>query len=195
MSNQHKTFESLEITPRGFLGNSLGDTVKIPKNLSRPFAIVGPDYLTMSTRETVSNPNVDAVFKHFQTRPNDCKSINFIENLIEVAIDAFGLSSFSSWYQIQHKSPVTSATHIEFLNDTIDFIIFGERKTSLLTWIPILSLTENAGNYTMVDNNIIDKINQAGITTVKEAILSWLAKDNGISDFVLTLMILFGKVE
>ena len=82
MNNKHKTFESLEITPRGFLGNSLGDTVKIPKNLSRTSAIVGPEYLTMSARETVSNPNVDAIFKHFQNNPNDCKSINFIENLI-----------------------------------------------------------------------------------------------------------------
>ena len=38
MSNLHKTFESLEITPRGFLGNSLGDTVKIPKNLDISFS-------------------------------------------------------------------------------------------------------------------------------------------------------------
>ena len=168
MTGQHKRLEMLEITPRGFLGNSLGDTVKVPKNTSQRYAFSGPEYLTQTNRETVSNPNIDAIFKHYQLKPNDCKCINFIENLTQIAIDAFGLSSFSEWYILQHKSPVTSDPHINFLNETIDFIIFGERKTPLITWIPILSLSENAGNYTVVNNNIIDKIDKAGIKTVKK---------------------------
>lgn len=195
MSGQHKHLEMLEITPRGFLGNSLGDTVKVPKNTSQRYAFSGPEYLTQSSRETVSNPNIDSIFKHFQLKPNDCKCINFIENLVQVSIDAFGLSSFLEWYILQHKSPVTSELHINFLNETIDFIIFGERKTPLITWIPILSLSENAGNYTVVNNNIIDKIDKAGIKTVKEAIICWISKPGGVSDFVLTLSILFGRVD
>ena len=69
-------------------------------------------------------------------------------------------------------------------------------KKLMLTIIALTVATvANAGNYTMVDNNIIDKINQAGITTVKEAILSWLSKRNGMSDMVFTLAILFGRVD
>ena len=64
-----------------------------------------------------------------------------------------------------------------------------------MTWIPILSLSENAGNYTVVNNNIIDKIDKAGIKTVKEAIICWISKPGGVSDFVLTLSILFGRVD
>lgn len=195
MSGVHKTYESLEITPRGFLGNSLGDTVKISKNLAQRSAMSGPEYLTLSNRETTSNPNIDALFKHLQMKPNDCKSINFIEDLIRSATDAFGLNSFKDWYIIQHKSPVTSDLHIQFLNEIIEFIIYGERKTSLITWVPLLSLSENSGNYTKLDNNIIDKIDRNGISTVKEAILSWLSKRNGMSDMVFTLAILFGRVD
>ena len=101
MTGQHKRLEMLEITPRGFLGNSLGDTVKVPKNTSQRYAFSGPEYLTQSSRETVSNPNIDAIFKHYQLKPNDCKCINFIEisayclisyiNCISLTITEFSL--------------------------------------------------------------------------------------------------------
>lgn len=194
-NTEHKFLDNLEITPRGFLGNSLGESVKIPLGTFSKTTTVGPDANNFAGRITIPNPNVDKVMNEYVNKPLHCANFGFVVDVIEIAIHAFGTSNFTNWYVMQHKSPVTTDLHIRFLNETIDFILTGERKTNVFTWLNLLACTENTGNYTLVDNNILAKIEKGGIKTIKELLIVWLRKENGLNDLVMTLFILFGSVQ
>ena len=194
-SSEHKFIDNLEITPRGFLGNSLGDNVKLPLGTFSKSNVVGPDQNNFGGRVTIPNPNIDKLMNEYTNKAINCMNFGFVIDTIEIAIHAFGTNSFKSWYIAQHKSPVTTALHIRFLNETIDFILTGERRTNVFTWLNLLACTENTGNYTLVDSTVLNKIDSGGIKTIKELLIIWLRKENGLNDLIMSLFILFGSVQ
>ena len=179
------------VYPRGFIGDGEG------LNLVTPKAPDAQDYITAAklnqqiiTQTTVyaSNQDVNDLFLTYNSGSVYTKSFEFREQVIKVALKAFGTTEFNSWCQMQKDSPFLSAMHRKFLNETINFVNYQPRQVNMSTWGSLLGPTKATETDKNIELNFDENLND-----LKDVIQQWFTIENGVSDLVQTLNILFGS--
>lgn len=184
--------------PRGFVGYSVGwPIVRIPNDLSVSNAAARFANVTARERVSVCAGNVEALYKAFMTQQRSSKSLDFIEDLYAIAVNAFGTTSFYDWLHMQTQNPYFTTDHRDFLNETLEFIFGSERKISMGSWRMVIHLHLNETGAVTKDYRYQqffiaqDKSDQAVTSVVRR----WLARPGGAQDLLATLHILFGEVN
>ena len=195
-----KAIGPYRIYPRGFLGATMGAPLeKIPKPFGERLDLhqfhTGPTGKNGSKAEV--NVNVEMLYAKYIKEKNSSINHAFREQVLIVALSAFGTKNFTEWFEQQHMSPTTGDLQRQFLDDTIHFIKHGRREICLETWDSLLSSYEVDSNITPITSYAIDffglnsRHNEPRM--VIDIIQSWCSQPNGMEDLLGTLHILFGN--
>lgn len=203
MRDQAPLFQGFRIYPRGFLGASVG----IDGSLSdRPFMSqiqthqYHPEMFQPPKMPKEVNNNVERLWQTVLDKQGIVGSFEFREKILQVAFEAFGTISFFDWIAVQLKGPSTGDMHIEFLKDTMKFIMTGKRKLSLHSWTDVLTLSSITSNETVTEAEIasffVNADTKQGMNIqLIDVIQRWCAQEGGFEDLVQTLHVLFGSIK
>ena len=119
--------------------------------------------------------------------------------MLKLSKVAFGTFNLETWFSAQLRSPMLTATHRRFLNDTMGFICTGSREVSIETWMgliyPRTATTADAKTDVALMEYFGKSIN--GYAKISDnlpaAIAAWTAQPEGMYDLLMFLTIVFSK--
>lgn len=123
---------------------------------------------------------------------------DLVVKMLDLAGHFLGLGS--RWIITQRENPNLSAAQVEFVEDTINYIVSGKRRMYIGTW---LSLTDEpmtgqikpmvAGGGRVANPSIVVppelSSGEPGLVIAR-----WLSQDQGLSDMICALNLMFGGV-
>ncbi len=143
------------------------------------------------------NRDVQNLFTKFNQDARLMRQFDFREDMLKVAIQAFGTNSALEWFAAQAKSPFLTSIHRQFLNDTLSFISTGKRAVSIESWLGLLSpreATAKDAETVLETNRYFVKNDFERIPHKLTATLSnWTGQANGFLDLMYFLGIVFSK--
>lgn len=181
--------------PSGFYGSLKAPLTKpvppaVAERTSRSInAIVEPNLAP-------GNGDVQALWDAVTAGQPGVSHFDFREQILRAAKAAFGTASLYDWLSAQTNSPSFSAYHADYLNETLEFALYGvRRRLSYNNWVVLL-----APNHAMppkdLPRTLIDWLSdqhQRGGMSITSFIGSWLMQENGIVDLLESLYVMFGK--
>jgi hypothetical protein len=195
---------NLRLFPRGFLGAEIRPQIE---RTPQPFAdAVARQQFRVQDFKTVdsdlfANPHVEALYAKYIKQSATTGDFSFREQILKVALEAFGTMNFEFWFLAQFKSPACGDLHNRFLTDTLRFISEGRREMALETWGALLTITdegdqvgaigEYARDYFGMDSNRF--VHGRRNTTLVDVLQQWCSHPNGMEDLLGTLHLLFGN--
>lgn len=120
-----------------------------------------------------------------------------LERGLIVALRAWGATRFDQWYYQQFKSPSFGDVHLDFIDDTIRFIMTGKRETDLNIWKDLVGYSdrvEKPRRASELATAFIDSKLPLGELHMTEIIRKWISHYDGFRDMMFTLNIMFGNV-
>ena len=152
------------------------------------------------------NFTVDSLFTAFITKQLNLRKLSFKKSILQAALTAFGVESFTDWCRNQTTSPALSELHADFIKDTINFITGHERKYDLTTWDSIISRSnvptntrielerptfDSLEDFFGVSNGGVYRVHKANF--LEDVLVQWTSREDGFADLIYTLYILFGS--
>jgi len=190
--------EVYQVYQRGFLGK----VIHIVKQTSETDDILrklkniqfNPQVFVKAEENPVFNEEVESLYASFIKGGPGLNNVDFHEKIIEAFIGAFGTVSAMEWLEIQQQSPKASYLHAKFLLDTLKFVSGGQREMALTSWESLLNSSTPDKDWADVLGYAkqMDK-DFAPITLVRDLAVRWCQQENGLSDMLYTLHILFGR--
>lgn len=191
------------VYPRGFLGFDIGlphdntgnsiskllEAVRLNKTISDNSKVV------------VSNHKVENVWKQYKNGDRFINSFAFREQILKLALEAFGTKSFYDWCVLQSDSPYMSEMHKRFLNDTFNFIETGKRSVNILSWMKLITVKELSKNDEVPVyqyqkffgmTSPIQFRREHNLSTI---LTLWVSQPGGFDDLVGSLHIFFGDAN
>lgn len=205
MADNAPVYKGYRVYPRGFLGASLGEQIKAPE---RPYSsslkshAYHPDWFRSQTPPREINRNIENMWRKMNEIHVAIDDMEFREHLLKIALTAFGTKSFQEWASIQLSGPSTGDMHIEFIKDTMQFIMTGKRSMNLNSWTLMLSMDEithnetpNEGQFAWFfrDEQAVGQYRGCNQSLV-DVIQRWCAQPGGFADLAQTLHVLFGEL-
>lgn len=203
MRDAAQSFSGFRVYPRGFLGASLGvnaQTALRPYHERIQSHVYHPDMLKRPKLEVEINRNVEKIWSRFLGHEGALWNFEFRETVLKIALGAFGTEDFKQWVDVQFKGPATGELHADFIYDTLNFIQTGQRKLTLMNWIPMLTLSEAGSNITVADKEIIKSFfidSRNGLAKnikLVDVLQRWCSHPGGFEDLVQSLHVLFGDI-
>jgi len=190
-----------KIYPRGFLGSidcpvvERSDKPKYNTKLTVDLSL----FSNGKSVKITANTTVDELFKEIQVFGSG--SFERREKMLKAGLFAFGTLNFHNWFINQFQSPSFGDMHQRFIEDTIGFILTGNRQIALSAWVNLLEPDEANNNkveygpnakklFLVYENGQVN--NKPSVTDV---IHQWLKQEGGFNDLAHTLHILFGVPE
>ncbi len=188
----------LRMYPRGFLGSA--EALPQTERTSNSFSDEVRNRIQYKANEEnrkkngiPANPDVERLYSAYIKRSYQIGAFEFRKDVLRVAIRAFGVKNFQSWYLSQHQSPACGDLHSRFLLDTIKFIYSGKRDMSLETWAALLNMTDEGNDIGPLPEEAKKFFEHGYNDNLLDLIQTWCKKDNGMEDMLGTLHILFGN--
>ena len=196
---------AFKVYPSGFLGSNEVPTTepidveKIKDRLFDLSAINNPDGHT-------ANLEVVRIWKKIVGGDPDFPQFDFKEEILKVAIRAFGAMRIIDWLRIQQESPYYGEYHVKWIDETLGFVFEGKHRVySTHNWTTLLQmvmgvretgLTPGTRHYFYKDTNygslqFIDY--PSANMLVCDFIARWVSQANGINDLAASLHVLFGE--
>ena len=196
-----------------------GFITPITSDLSRPDPISNSKIVDAITsgRSLPSNSNdhffsssLEELYNNYRADNILIKNFDFQNNVINAVTTLFDNMDFNRWIKFQDSSEYFTATHKHFIEDTIKFILTGERKFSLRVWGRLVTQRQAtvADRNIDISSSVNDLINlfmnknydNRGTVggclnhTLNSFIFArWISRDNGFVDFLTTMQIIFGR--
>lgn len=142
----------------------------------------------------------EAATKLFQlciNHPLQLKKFETRKEIVELAYRTFGTEHFLDWISYQ----ATGGIRRDFIIDTVEYILSGERKFDISTWDSLISNDEvdskNARTWSQAEIDLFNiptpghprNLNKGRMPNI---IQKWVEHPNGHMDLLYTLYILFG---
>lgn len=206
------------IYPLGFLGFDIGLQVKEgTSNLDNITAAIRYNRPIPKQESIISNHDVQTLWKQYNGGFKFVTDHDFREKILLTAIRAFGTNDFFEWCELQKQSPFFTDMHRTFILDTLDFISGKQkRKIAIHSWPMLIQKREvttedrdigfSIAKY--FDNSRGQGLGDAPLQPWMEVdnfaplerelpsvIWSWVSKDNGFNDLLMSLHILFGDMS
>ncbi len=142
---------------------------------------------------------IDYYYQEYKNDQRKALNFDFREKFLLEVFDALANTSLADWVYMQNENSNLTELHREFVLDMLNFIIAGKRKVSPESW-DLLITKDNVydkRHYTAIDlkdyfkapSTSGDRIPISAVGTVQ----TWLSKDMGFSDMIVTMGTIFGK--
>jgi hypothetical protein len=187
--------------PRGFLGYdiNLPQTSDETNNFFKYSTLPTPvSHRVTGDDKFTFNENVAALYKDMITGVSKVSEFGFREKIIVATMSAFGTDSFKQWCYLQTQGTYFTQLHRNFIEDTLGYLNTGKRSVGLTSWLSILQAKpefKNVGQSTKItdyfENNALYSVTREK-DSVADSILIWSYYEDGFSDLLSTLNILFG---
>jgi hypothetical protein len=191
------------VYPRGFLGFDIGlPAENRSTSLSKLIEAVRSNRSVIKQNSVViSNHMVENAWLQYKTGDRFIQSFAFREQILKIAMQAFGTKSFLDWCILQTENPYMTEMHKRFLNDTFNFIDTGKRSVNLLSWMNLISVRELKAHDETPEYQYIkyfgmsEPLHFRRNTDLISNIITWVSRPGGYEDLVGTLHIFFGDKE
>lgn len=197
-------FGQFRIYPRGFLGAKLEPVLERKTNKTVPGLQYDISLFNPSESKTiVANVALEDLYAaHVRNEPYTGR-FDFREKALIQILAAFGTMNFELWYKMQYQSPSFGKEHIDFLDDTVRFIMTGKRRVSITNWDAILDTSDKKVFTSLLPDNVRVYFNrttveQLGIdgqrwnSNLVDVVQDWMRRPSGFADLLTTAHILFG---
>lgn len=203
----------LQLYPRGFLGSRLGERIEKSgdgRQADSGGFILSAMQATFQLQSTgegeklVGNPDVDKLWKPYISQARNTMGNEFEDRVFLCALSAFGTHSFMKWVYSQQASPSYGFMHRDFIDDTLRFIMTGERHMAITAWMSLVEHNDSGDYRSAAPSEMMQKFlkyenfkyppNSDDFSDLKlpAVIAAWISHENGFSDMMASLHILFG---
>ena len=140
---------------------------------------------------------VDDLYEEWSKNNTLIKTIEFREKIIKAAKNAFNNISIYNWLNIQKYANTVTSTHVNFISETIGFVLGFPRSIQTSQWIRLLEVSEKAQSINLdIDkyfnkNNIQNQVKFSS-SLLTDFIVTWVSQPNGFEDMLLSLYVIFG---
>lgn len=152
------------------------------------------------------NPQIMRSYEQLVRGDLKAQSFDFKERVIREAIKAFGVESLGVWLRHTLQQSTVTQTHIDFVEDFLNFAIYGKQRRLLPQTWETLIVGQTRGSDPLLIPDVIKRF--LGSTDVGHGICAeqidysipvfiarWLTNPTGFSDLVVTLNTLFGDFQ
>lgn len=140
---------------------------------------------------------VDDLYEEWSKNNTLIKTMEFREKIIKAAKNAFNNISIYNWLNIQKYANTVTSTHVNFISETIGFVLGSPRSIQTSQWIRLLEVSEKAQSINLdIDkyfnkNNIQNQVKFSS-SLLTDFIVIWVSQPNGFEDMLLSLYVIFG---
>ncbi len=138
------------------------------------------------------NAELDKLCVEYEHDNRIVRNFDFREKILLQAKNAMPFGKFSDWLLFQEESPYLSKLHRRFINDTIKFILRGERELGIESWAgliyPTLKQLSDVGEVYNQDTEFFIRDIDPDLGRV---MAMWTSHSNGWHDLIMFLDIVF----
>jgi hypothetical protein len=150
-----------------------------------------------SKSEYFYNKNINEIYTEWSKNTSLIKDMEFRENIIKLAKEAFNNISMYDWLNIQSNANTVTSLHYNFIIETLDFISGTPRTIQTSQWIRLLEVSKKAESIYIDIDKYFKKEGRVTKTTplpgvLSDFIVSWLSRPNGFEDMLISLYVIFG---
>ena len=191
-----------KLYPRGFLGKTL-EPILERKPRATGVVQYGVALFDANDAESIiANLQVEAAYQSLGRNDLIARKFEFKENALQEFMWAFGTMNFAEWYSAQFQSPAFSQRHLDFLDDTLNFLCGKPRRMNILNWNAILDEGEGRLNTTILSKDAEYYFTASTLgqlaskqCPIDEVVGQWMQQQGGFADMLTTGHILFGINE
>ena len=149
---------------------------------------------------------LDRLFKVYLDNSQIIRQFDFRQAYLKEIIRVFGTLSFKNWVYAQTESILMTTANLEFLIDTLQYIMTGHRSLDPMNWVPMVAAAEtdiqNPSTKTLelLECFFGDRVNRYlydSTTTLPPGLLDviqlWGSQVDGMKDIIITTGIIFGN--
>lgn len=192
-----KIFAGLKLYPHGFLGAPL----ETPEpQLNKPIQI---DVIGTATRsvklessENLLRPHkaINDIYEKVISDPKALQDFALKERLYYEALRVFGTVTLQDWIERQKQNPYFDTWQNRFLDETIGYIYEGHRRYHVSVYLTSMQIGRvNSFKVGEKVQKWVKDVNGKRPILIKDMIQSWLSQDDGLTDMVTSLFIMFGE--
>lgn len=140
---------------------------------------------------------VEVLFRWYITRKVNPDTWDYRVKVLAAATRLFG-SNFGEWASLQMRgNPFVYEYNYDFLLDTYNYLMTGERKLSLQSWEELLLENPKAVVLNTLQDRFSDDLSKLlpSVTKTPDILQGWCSFENGFDDLIYSLHILFGTAK
>jgi hypothetical protein len=191
------------VHPRGFMGGVPELRMeKTPPSITL-FSAPSPGHVTITQpgdSELCVNLQVEALYGNYLRRSGEVTGVPFRNNVLGVALSAFGTKSFYRWFVEQRVSPGMGDLQYRFLIDTLQFLQGGRRSLDMTTWETLVMVKQSVPvpkTYVEACEKFFGvrptEYKAKSNESLVDVLQHWCSRPNGIEDLLQSLHLLFGN--
>jgi hypothetical protein len=192
--------DQFRLYPRGFLGDFTNKPITYMNDASVALMLLQRNSETMPQRYKMlglPNQKLDQLYQSLLSAPTNMERFAWREELLKVAVKAFGTSSLALWLKAQSASAYCGKHHKNFISDCLRFASGRDREQAISSWLMLIGDEDTSAEGkmpTMADHFMFNgkSIDQA---TIADLIQAWCSQERGYSDMAVSLNILFGRYD
>lgn len=193
-----KIFDGLKLYPNGFLGAPVEfRDVRVKKPVQVDLIGTAARRITLESEENslTGNKEIDELFKEITSHEDILKrNFEFRERLFTVALKAFGTATIDEWIAKQKQNPYFDTSQQRFVEEMVGYVFTGFRRYHPAIYLDILDIgTHNAFTIGPNVGQYLRNRSGNGMMSIPEFIQKWLGQRDGLSDFAITMRVLFGS--
>lgn len=192
-----KIFAGLKLYPHGFLGVP-AETAD--PQIDRPIQVnvvgVATSRVTLDSGENVIKPNrgICDLYQKVVNDPHALDKFEIRERLYYEAMRAFGTTTFNDWFERQKQNPYFDTMQNRFIEETIRYVFEGQLAYHPSVYLSSMNIgASNAFSVGPYAKRWLKDVYSNNPITIVDFIQKWLGQDDGLTDMVTRLFIMFGE--
>lgn len=140
---------------------------------------------------TEGDKDVVALFDEYRTGLAKTNTYEVFKRAVDNATRVFAKDIF--WITMQQRNPNLSRMKVEFLADTLEYIVSGKRRMHVRSWLPLLD-DKLGGDVSpiLMNGPVIHSAIDVPMMKPAQLLASWLRHKDGVGDLIESTNILFG---
>ena len=191
------SFDLSRLYPSGFYGASYVEQTKPRNFVDDARAIIDKTYVPGYTKFT-SSLEVAAMWNKIKMNDREFNKFDFKCSIIELALRHFGVNGFidypfQKFIDTQMLSPSLSSYHVEWLIETIRFILFNDKRTiNFDSWSTLLVANNKQDIPVSKLNELKDLEKFYNNYSIRNMLVDWTKAPSGLNDIGESLFVLYG---
>lgn len=155
----------------------------------------------MQSKTHIANKDIIEMYVQMSQSPLKYVDFEWREKVLKEVMRGFGTKSLDQWLAANYIAGHLTETRKEFLDDTIRFVLGGNRCHPAHMYISYIGMaTDTAGEITTFSKEVEDLLCcseprfalEKNRVNVVEFVQSWISRPNGFRDLLTTAMVLWG---
>lgn len=138
--------------------------------------------------DSVGDQAVSELYRLYQVGDRDTQNLSFRFRVLDCALRLFG--DFRQWMILQRNNPDLVGYNLEFLRDTLAYIIYGRRSMSPMIWGDLVRETQD--HMTTPHHLSLPDLAVPDDLTTAQVLQLWCSRKGGFEDLLQSLFVLFG---